>query len=787
MSVLTTSKSTAFHHTTKTFRKLSDEKQSLSSKTSIAIPKYFNITFAIQHGYFRCVRYLLELGYDPNERDNNLRTTLILCTYVENAKWRLSLAQNLLEKGARIALEDHARRNSLHHACALQRDELVELYLTCIDFNIEAKDCEGCTCLHYAAITGNSYIAEMLIEAAEKKGIQLDQCINKEGCSAAVLALKYGHIDCANTITHRDADEFFVVPCSPSIFELSQQNDKKESKKMSTSKFRQKSTQPATLSFGLLKIIFNDSDTNYSTRLHDMVEENRLAKNDRHSKKLTKTRLHHVTNGINLNDKGYAAEFIRLKSASHKSINEYASTEALVNQEQKIKLYDEDQQQKTNGERLSPRLQLMLQQHPNLQKNSKTNEKESETISNAINTIIHDDNNLFDILKTNNRPSTAKIDVLMKKLELQKQSSLSKQTLSDNYSSDPDHSGTITKSLNSTQTTDRGKISEKQNDNFQASVSTYKPYSTTETTDIGEFHPSSISFGTTSMKSEFSAQVVLKPSSTVRIKKLDQPSRLSSGKPPLVPTQEEHSKRTFSSLKQHIPNRDKLVTPKNILSPTPQKNQTTKHIERVRSAPLVTHKQMPFSNKALSDESYSQMIYAGRPISAILHTNTTRASTPPDSCTIREANSSTLYNNPEELFGLNAKDLFGTHVEPIIVSKTTPKDSNSEKNRTKRNLFHKQHHLWQQDVDQIIDLYNIHRSSTYRTTVPFESKPPVVDNEQKTDSIVSTRRNSIVGGTAKKLLQRNLPRSKTSTLAQLNLTRRNSVIHRPATVKVANA
>ncbi|CAF4480857.1 unnamed protein product [Didymodactylos carnosus] len=196
---------------------------------------------------------------------------------------------------------------------------------------------------------------------------------------------------------------------------------------------------------------------------------------------------------------------------------------------------------------------------------------------------------------------------------------------------------------------------------------------------------------------------------------------------------------------------------------------------------------MPFSNKALSDESYSQMIYAGRPISAILHTNTTRASTPPDSCTIREANSSTLYNNPEELFGLNAKDLFGTHVEPIIVSKTTPKDSNSEKNRTKRNLFHKQHHLWQQDVDQIIDLYNIHRSSTYRTTVPFESKPPVVDNEQKTDSIVSTRRNSIVGGTAKKLLQRNLPRSKTSTLAQLNLTRRNSVIHRPATVKVANA
>ena len=75
-------------------------------------PKHFNVPFAIQHGYFRCVRYLLELCYDPNERDNQLRTPLILCSYVENDRWSLSLAQNLLEKGARIALEDHARRNA---------------------------------------------------------------------------------------------------------------------------------------------------------------------------------------------------------------------------------------------------------------------------------------------------------------------------------------------------------------------------------------------------------------------------------------------------------------------------------------------------------------------------------------------------------------------------------------------------------------------------------------------------------------------------------------------------
>jgi ankyrin repeat protein len=83
---------------------------SLIAPTSV--PKNFTVPFAIQHGYFRCVRYLLELSYDPNERDSQLHTPLILCSYVENDRWSLSLAQNLLEKGAKIALADNARRNA---------------------------------------------------------------------------------------------------------------------------------------------------------------------------------------------------------------------------------------------------------------------------------------------------------------------------------------------------------------------------------------------------------------------------------------------------------------------------------------------------------------------------------------------------------------------------------------------------------------------------------------------------------------------------------------------------
>ena len=74
-----------------------------------------------------------------------------------------------------------------------------------------------------------------------------------------MLALKYGHIQCANLISHRDRDEPFVAPRPSSVYGISPVKSAK--------KDRNTLHPPASVSFGLLKIAFNESDGNYSSRL----------------------------------------------------------------------------------------------------------------------------------------------------------------------------------------------------------------------------------------------------------------------------------------------------------------------------------------------------------------------------------------------------------------------------------------------------------------------------------------------------------------------------------------
>ncbi|CAF0799870.1 unnamed protein product [Rotaria sp. Silwood1] len=655
------------HSDSNTDRSQQTHKSSLIPPT--LLPKHFNVPFAIQHGYFRCIRYLLQLCYDPNERDNQLRTPLILCSYVENDRWSLSLAQNLLEKGAKVALEDHARRNALLHACALQRIHLVQLFLSCLDFNLEARDCEGNTCLHYAAITGNCEIAELLIKSAEKMDIHLDQYVNRDGCSAAVLALKYGHIECANQITHRDWDEFFVIPRPLSIYETPQKTDDNHALSTTTttpSKTKTRTTshkssankndiRPSTISFGLLKIIFNENDSTYSTRLAGFCNESKQThhrRRIRHKKHATSQKNHDINKTESI-----------IPSSTH-----YCSTEALVNELQSTPIGGErkitfDDSEDNNTARTSPRIQLLIQQH---------------------------------LL---NKPSSSTEDLLIPNKTIDRPGSNS----TINY---------IEPAISIVQESSRIK------NKLQRPKTAIVTRNQTSVNAVGA------------------------------------PSRLST--PKVLP---------ISSQKK----------PKKKLS----------IINRPNSASCIP-KQQQHSNLASEISSYSQTLFAGRPLSAALqnhHRHPSVQRTVDSSCSIREAKGATSrYNKPEELFGLKPEELFGLqdHQPKILNHRKT-----NDNIRLKRTNQQQQQYIWQQEVDKLVDLFNIHHSSNYRpSAVP--PAPVVVEQDTITDltPVGRFRPSSISKNTLS--FSRSSLNPKQSTLAALNIPRRNSISQR-SSIKLTNA
>ncbi|CAF3782367.1 unnamed protein product [Adineta steineri] len=657
-----------------------------------SLPKHFNVPFAIQHGYFRSVRYLLELHYDPNERDSQLRTSLILCAYIENDRWRLSLVQNLLEKGAKIALDDHTRRNAMHHACALQRIELVQLYLSCLDYNLEAQDCEGNTCLHYIAIVGNCEIAELLMKAAEKFGINLDRYVNRDGCSAAVLALKYGHLECANQITHRDCDEFYMVPRPLSIYEnnstiIKNSNGTKLKKKNQKSSVNKTEIYPPVMPFGLLKIIFNDNDMKYSTHLANICKKDKQIRHVKY-KKQEAPQISSMTNNNNHNTD-------RTKSAIVNG-NQYSSTQVLINEThllnriKKHQTHFDSNEISHNTGRLSPRMQLLIHQQRLL--NSK-------------------DNNSSYIQKATSKTQLSIDDINSIK-------------------------------LNNSSKTDSDNIRYKQN------IPTMHRQISVTSSNQSDTNPPRIT------NHRFQ-----RPKTTT----LQNQTFMNS-----IPTAELNST-----------NLRRIQNPS-----TPLKKRFVLN-DRTDTSSVVTKQNQ--STAGSQSSTYPQTILTGYTISTATQQSTTKSNDL--SCPIQEAKGPTSrYNKPEQLFGLRPEELFGLkqHQPKMFDQMSTTKTDDSI--RSKRSQLQKKQHIWQQDVDKLLELYNIHHSVTYRKSAippPTTLTQGVVQTETITEiiPIARSRRSSIT----KHTVTTSKPptnHSKQTTVTSGSNSRRNST-HRH-TIKLAN-
>lgn len=562
----------------------------------------------------------------------------------------------------------------------------------------------------FVVCQGNSTIAELLMRSAEKAGVRLDQYTNREGnfvliylckyenlsmlgCSPAALALKYGHFECANQITHCDCDEFFVVPRPLSIYEHPSNTDGNQTLKSKTkrksnshqSAERRSSNRPSSLSFGLLKIIFNDGDANYSNRLAGLCQQ---AKQHPHRQSMKHNKHEAPQTSITTINKLDRTKSILVNGAL------YSSTEAVVNEthstKERQKSFDTNGNH-NNSNRTSPRAQILLQ--PNHLNKSNLSELNSSFIQKTTSKtqLSIDDLNLTkgNLLKTNDEENKLKIN----KATVCTQTSHSALNYSDN------------------------------NNNSKAKT---KLQNTTTSS-------------------------------------LNNPTYLHSSLSQASSAKTKPTTAGLSSTKKSSASNDPIDSITNLL---PKQNHSF------------------FSSDS---SSYSQTIYAGRSVSALLQQPTNSKSNE-SSCSIREAKGRKCrYNKPEELFGVRPEELFAPeqHQPKIFDPNSSSKLNDSQ--RLKRSSLQK--YIWQQDVDKIIDLYNIHHCSNYRkTAVPPSQATPATQsngsNETNNESALMNRPRRVSISKNSLVNSKSSLHSKQSVNTSVNMTRRNSII-RP-TIKLTN-
>lgn len=82
------------------------------------------------------------------------RTSLMLCSLIEDDVWAFSVAQTLLERpGASLVQKDSNGHNAIHYAVMYERMNLLQLYLSIVgDYSLLSKDRFGNTVFHLASL-----------------------------------------------------------------------------------------------------------------------------------------------------------------------------------------------------------------------------------------------------------------------------------------------------------------------------------------------------------------------------------------------------------------------------------------------------------------------------------------------------------------------------------------------------------------------------------------------------------------------------------------------------------
>jgi ankyrin repeat protein len=119
------------------------------------------------------------------------RTSLMLCSLIEDDLWAFNIAQMILERpSASLTQKDSNGHNAVHYAVMYQRYNLLELFLNVLgDYGLLAQDRFGNTVFHLAGLFKNEAICQLLHRAFLKyRNEPTDKLIrNKKGDTPLVL------------------------------------------------------------------------------------------------------------------------------------------------------------------------------------------------------------------------------------------------------------------------------------------------------------------------------------------------------------------------------------------------------------------------------------------------------------------------------------------------------------------------------------------------------------------------------------------------------------------------
>ena len=151
------------------------------------------VMFASIKGDLKTIQLLLQRRVDANARGSNGWGALMIAS----AKGHLDVVRMLLDYGVDVNTVDVYDWTPLHRASYENHADVVELLLSVSELLLDARDDQGATALHHAAIQGNIEISRLLIE----NGAMIN-AVDLDGRTAGDYAKKNGFDDLALMLNH---------------------------------------------------------------------------------------------------------------------------------------------------------------------------------------------------------------------------------------------------------------------------------------------------------------------------------------------------------------------------------------------------------------------------------------------------------------------------------------------------------------------------------------------------------------------------------------------------------